>query len=397
MARALRREQRTRRTRQQFIVFGQPCITAEDISAVTATLKSRWIGMGPRVTEFEEAIRRYKGAAHAVALNSCTAGLHLACRALGIGPGDEVIVPAMTFCATVNAVIHCGASPVLADVDPATMNISPEEVERRITSRTRAVVVVHFAGRPCDMTAICRIARRHRIELIEDCAHALETTYKGRHAGLFGSAGVLSFYATKNITTGEGGMLLTNSARVARRVRRLCLHGLSADAWKRYGDAGYRHYYVIEAGYKYNMTDMQAALGIQQFARLARMTARRRKIWDLYQEAFRETPLILPPPEEPGTTHARHLYTVLVDPRRCGITRDRFLTAMTAKGIGVGVHYLSIAEHPFYRKRYGWRPAEWPHAMRIGRQTVSLPLSGCLSDADAHRVVSAVRACLQRP
>ncbi|MBI2962865.1 MAG: DegT/DnrJ/EryC1/StrS family aminotransferase [Deltaproteobacteria bacterium] len=379
---------------ERFLVFGQPCIEPADVAAVADSLNARWLGTGPKVARFERAIAGYKGAAHAVAVNSCTAGLHLACVALGLRPGDEVVTTALTFCATVNAIIHSGATPVLADVDPLTMNVDPRRIEAAITPRTRAILVVHFAGRPCEMDEILEIARQHGLEVVEDCAHAIETEYRGRAAGTMGVIGVLSFYATKNLTTGEGGMVLTGSEAIAARVKQLSLHGLTADAWSRFSDAGYKHYFATELGFKYNMTDLQAAIGLAQLERLERYAERRRHLWARYCEALADTPLELPAPELPGTRHARHLFTVQVDAARCGLSRDEFLELLTAHHIGAGVHYLSIAEHPYYRRTFGWRPEAWPNARRIGQQTLSLPLSGCLGDEDADDVIQAVRDIL---
>jgi dTDP-4-amino-4,6-dideoxygalactose transaminase len=378
------------RPRERFLVFGQPCVEEADIAEVVDSMSVRWIGTGPKVAKFEEAVARYKGVAHSVAVNSCTAGMHLIGIALGLGLGDEVITTAMTFCSTINAIIHCNATPVLADVDPMTMNIDPASIEAKISDRTRAILVVHFAGRPCDMSRIMTIAAKHNLLVIEDCAHAIETEYHGQMAGTFGVAGALSFYATKNITTGEGGMVLTDSTDLANRIKQLCLHGLSVNAWERYSDSGFKHYYVIEAGYKYNMTDVQAAIGLSQLERIASYAERRRQIWNRYLEAFASSSLGLPAPEEPNTRHAWHLFTVLVDQEKCGVPRDEFLSLMTEHNIGVGVHYLSVPEHPYYQQVFGWRPEAWPNAMRIGRQTVSLPLSGCLTDDDVEDVITAV-------
>jgi dTDP-4-amino-4,6-dideoxygalactose transaminase len=347
------------------------------------------------VAAFEEAFRRYKGADHAVAVNSCTAALHLSMLAADLQPGDEVITTPLTFCATVNAIVHAGAVPVLADVDAAGMNIDPAEIERRITPRTRAVLPVHFAGRPCDMQAIGALAQRRGLKVIEDCAHAIETEIGGARAGTLGDFGCFSFYVTKNVTTGEGGMVLTRRAEDAARIKTLALHGMSRDAWKRFGDEGYRHYYVVGCGFKYNMMDLQAAIGLHQLARVETYWQRRHRIWQRYDEAFGDLPVTCPAPPEPGTRHACHLYTILVDEARAGIQRDAFLAAMTARGIGVGVHYLSIPEHPFYQERFGWRPEQYPAAMDIGRRTVSLPLSARLSDADVDRVIEAVRHTLR--
>lgn len=245
-----------------FLVFGAPQIEEAEIDEVVSSMRSGWLGTGPKVALFEQRFREYMGAANAVAVNSCTAALHLSLLAAGVGPGDEVITSALTFCATVNAIIHTGATPVIADVDPVTMNIDPDDLAARITDRTRAILPVHVAGRPCEMDRICRLVDQHGLALIEDCAHAVETEFQGRKVGTFGAFGCFSFYATKNLTTGEGGMVLTKSDDDAARVKVLALHGMSQDAWKRFSDEGYRHYEVIEAGFKYNMMDLQAAIGL---------------------------------------------------------------------------------------------------------------------------------------
>lgn len=380
--------------RDTFLVFGSPAIEEAEIQEVVASMRSGWLGTGPKVARFEEDFRQYKGAKHAVAVNSCTAALHLSILAAGIGHGDEVITTAMTFCATVNAIIHAGATPVLVDIDPVTMNMDPEQVEAKVTSRTRAILPVHFAGRPCDMDALGDIAERHGLKIIEDCAHAIETEYKGRKAGTFGDFGCFSFYVTKNIVTGEGGMVLARSEEDAARIKVLALHGMSKDAWKRFSDEGYKHYQVVEAGFKYNMMDLQAAIGIHQLKRVETYWEKRRQIWQRYNEAFADLPVTLPAEPEPETRHAYHLYTILIDEKRCRIDRDAFLNAMTAHNIGVGVHYLSIPEHPYYQRTFGWRPEDYPHAMQFGRQTVSLPLSAKLTDEDIGDVTWAIRRIL---
>ncbi len=380
-----------------FIIFGSPQIGQAEIDEVVATMKSGWLGTGPRVAAFEQAFAEYKGATvtHAAAVNSCTAALHVSMIAAGLEPGDEVITTPLTFCATVNAIIHAGATPVLADVDPATLNIDPAQIEKCITPRTRAILPVHFAGRPCDMDPILDIANRHGLKVIEDCAHAIESEYHGRKAGTMGDFGCFSFYVTKNIVTGEGGMVFARDEADIGRAKILALHGMSKDAWHRFGDAGYKHYQVVECGFKYNMMDIQAAIGIHQLARVAQNWRRRSEIWQRYQDAFADLPVTRPAEPEPNTRHAHHLYTLLIDETRTGINRDAFLDAMTASRIGVGVHYLSIAEHPYYQQRFGWRPDEWPNAMRIGRQTVSLPLSPKLGAEDERRIISAVNAILR--
>ncbi|MCW6050589.1 DegT/DnrJ/EryC1/StrS family aminotransferase [Lyngbya sp. CCAP 1446/10] len=382
------------RPKDRFLVFGAPAIEDAEIQEVVATMKTGWLGTGPKVRLFQDEFNAYKGSQYAVAVNSCTAGLHLSVLAAGLQPGDEVITTPMTFCATVNAIIHAGATPVLADVDPVTMNIDQAQVEAKITPKTKAILPVHFAGRPCDMDALCSIASRHNLKLIEDCAHAIETQYKGRKAGTFGDFGCFSFYVTKNITTGEGGMIIVKSQEDTDRLNILALHGMSKDAWKRFSDSGYKHYEVVEVGFKYNMMDLQAAIGIHQLKRVTPYWQRREQIWQRYNEAFADLPITLPASPEPDTIHGYHLYTILVDEARAGISRDEFLNAINAENIGVGVHYMSIPEHPVYQKMFGWQTEDYPHARYIGRHTVSLPISAKLTDADVEDVIAGVTKCL---
>jgi dTDP-4-amino-4,6-dideoxygalactose transaminase len=374
-----------------FIVFGAPKIEQDEIDEVVRCLESGWIGTGPRVARFEKEFGSYKGQTFAAAVSSCTAAMHLSVLAAGIGAGDEVITTPMTFCATVNAIVHAGAKPVLADIDPLTMNIDPAKIEERITSKTKAILPVHFAGRAADMEKLTEIAGRRGLKLIEDCAHAIETEYHGRKAGTFGDFGCFSFYATKNVTTGEGGMVLTKNEEDLARIKMLALHGMSKDAWKRFSDEGYKHYFVMETGFKYNMMDLQAALGIHQLQRVESNWLRREGIWQQYNEAFAGLPLGLPAAPEANTRHAYHLYTILIDEARAGISRDEFLDEMTANSVGAGVHYLSVPEHPVYQDRFGWQPNDYPNAMRIGRQTISLPLSAGLTDTEVARVIEVVQ------
>jgi dTDP-4-amino-4,6-dideoxygalactose transaminase len=382
------------RQKDDFLVFGAPQIRQEEIDEVVASMKSGWLGTGPKVAQFESDICAYTGASYAVAVNSCTAALHLSLVAAGIKPGDEVITTPLTFCATVNAIIHAGGTPVLADVDPATMNIDPAAVEAQITSRTKAILPVHFAGRPCDMDALTRIASKYGLTLIEDSAHAIEGEYNGQKTGTFGDFGCLSFYVTKNVVTGEGGMVLTPSEANAARIKTLALHGMSKDAWKRFSDEGYKHYYVTECGFKYNMMDIQAAIGLHQLARVEENWKHRCAVWQAYNQALAHLPITRPADPAPQTRHAHHLFTILVDADRCGVSRDEFLNRMHGHNIGTGVHYLSIPEHPYYQQRFGWDPDAWPNARDIGRTTVSLPLSARLSDRDVQDVIEAVRNCL---
>ncbi|MBF0613759.1 MAG: DegT/DnrJ/EryC1/StrS family aminotransferase [Magnetococcales bacterium] len=377
--------------RENFLVFGKPVLEEAEIEEVVDTLRSGWLGTGPKTTRFENAFKEYKNASHAVAVNSCTAALHLSLLVAGIGPGDEVITTAMTFCATINAIIYVGATPVLVDIDSVTCNLDPEQVVARMTERTRAIVPVHFGGYPCDMERLEQIAHQYGLILIEDCAHAIETEYYGRKAGTIGAFGCFSFYVTKNLTTGEGGMVLTRRPEDAERVRTLALHGLSQDAWKRFGNEGFKPYQVIDLGYKYNMTDIQAALGIHQLRRIERNWQRRRQIWSIYQEGFASCPVGRPADPPSGIRHGYHLYALQWDEQRIGMSRVEFLHAMRMRNIGTSVHYQSIPCHPYYQDRFGWSPEEYPVAARMSGTTVSLPMSAGLSDQDVWDVIGAVR------
>jgi dTDP-4-amino-4,6-dideoxygalactose transaminase len=382
------------RSPENFLVFGSPLIEGEVIEEVVATLRSGWLGTGPKVMQFQEDFRAYQNAQQAIAVNSCTAALHLSLLSANLQPGDEVITTPLTFCATINSILHSGATPVLADVDPLTMNIDPEQVKAKITPRTKAMLPVHFAGRSCDMDALCEIVAEHNLILIEDCAHAIETKYKGRKAGTFGDYGCFSFYVTKNITTGEGGMILTRRQSDCDRLKILALHGMSKDAWKRFSDEGYVHYQVVEAGFKYNMMDIQAAIGIHQLRKVQLYWERRQEIWQQYNQAFKGLPITLPADPEADTIHGYHLYTILIDEKVSGISRDQFLMGMQKQNIGTGVHYQSLPQHTYYQQALHWKPEDYPHATKIGNQTVSLPLSAKLSEQDVADVIEAVKMIL---
>lgn len=381
--------------RDTFLVFGQPLIEQDEMDEVLDSMRAAWLGTGPKVHRFEEDFARYKGVSQATALSSCTAGLHMAFQALNLAPGDEVITTAMTFCATVNTIIHAGGTPVLADMVAETQCIDPASIETRITSRTKAIAVVHFAGRACDMDAIMDIASRHHLAVVEDCAHAIETEYHGQKAGTIGDIGCFSFYSTKNVVTGEGGMVIAKDSAVIDRIRIMALHGMSADAWARFSDAGYKHYQVVDLGFKYNMMDLQAAIGIHQLKRVERNWKRRHELWEKYMKAFSDLPLILPAPVEPDTKHAYHLFTIGVERDTCGLDRDTMLNELNRRRIGAGVHYLAIPEHPFYRERFGWKPEDTPVATAWGRRTLSLPLGPKMSDRDADDVIEAVHEILR--
>ncbi|MBI5882791.1 MAG: DegT/DnrJ/EryC1/StrS family aminotransferase [Elusimicrobia bacterium] len=383
-------------TRKDFLVFGSPLISEAEIQEVVKTLRSGWIGTGPKVKRFEDLVLAYKGSKHAVAVSSGSAALHLALMALELKPGDEVITTPMTFCATLNAILHAGAKPVLADCDRTTLNIDPAAIERKITRKTRAILPVHFAGRPCDMDELMSIARRRKLAVVEDCAHAIETEYHGRKAGTFGDFGALSFYVTKNITTAEGGMIITDDGGNADKIKMLALHGMSKDAWRRFSDKFHKHYAVIYAGFKYNMTDIQASLGIHQIRRIDRYWLRRQRLWRFYDEALGGLPCTLPAPPEKATRHGYHLYTVLADTDRLGMTRDQVLRKLSEHKIGTGVHYRALHLEPYYRKVLGHKPGDFPNAEYISERTFTLPLSAKLSDQDAYDVVTAARAVLRR-
>ena len=380
--------------RNDYLVFGQPQIFEDEINEVVDSLRKAWIGTGPKVGQFEEMFRQYVGADYALALNSCTAGLHLAMLAAGIGSGDEVITTPMTFCATVNSIIHTGATPVLVDCERDSQLIDPQQIEAAITPRTRAIVPVHLCGRACDMDAIMDIAERHNLVVIEDAAHAIETTYKGKKIGTIAHMTVFSFYATKNVTTSEGGIVTTNIAEYADRIKIYGLHGLSRDAWKRYSDEGFKHYQVVLPGYKYNMTDLQAAIGLHQMKRVEQNLIRRNEIWDIYNQAFSDLPIYLPAPDVDHIRHARHLYTLMIDEDWTGVSRDQFMLALHKQNIGTGVHYIGVHLHPYYREQYGLRPEDYPNATWLSERTVSLPLSPKLTNADVENVIEAVRTAV---
>lgn len=378
-----------RTSRDSFLVFGSPMIGEAEIAEVVDSLRSGWIGTGPKVQRFERMLAEYVGVAECRCVSSCTAALTLAMQVLDIGPGDEVLVPAMTFVASANAVEHAGATPVLVDSEPGTGLIDLTKAEAAITPRTKAIMPVHLAGRPVDMDRLARVRDDHGLLIIEDAAHALGARWRGRPIGAFGNLTAFSFYVTKNVTTIEGGALLTEDADLAARVERLALHGLSLGAWQRFSDAGFKHYEVVEPGFKYNMTDVQAALGLHQLPRLDGWIQRRAELWDRYDALLADLPVHTPPPVDPNTIHARHLYQVTVDPD-AKLTRDQLLDGLTLHKIGTGVHYRGVHLHPYFRDKYGLRPEQFPVATAISERTLSLPLSPKVTGADQDDVVGAL-------
>lgn len=381
--------------RDNYLVFGSPAIGQAEIDEVVHSLRTGWLGTGPKVRRFEEDFRNYIGAEHAVALNSCTAALHLCLLTAGVQPGDEVITTPMTFTASAAAIVHAGAKPVFVDVDSGTMNIDPEKIASAITDKTRAIIPVHFAGRPCRMDDILLLAEKHGLRVIEDAAHAIETEAQGKKVGTIGDLTCFSFYATKNVVTGEGGMVTTNDPDLAERIKVLALHGMTKDAWHRFSDEGFKHYEVVYPGFKYNMMDLQAAIGIHQLARVEDNSRRREEIWEQYDRAFSDLPVETP--EKiclRGDRHARHLYTLLLNLDALSIDRDHFIAALHRENIGTGVHYRALHLHPYYSKTFGLKRGMFPGAEYISDRTVSIPLSAKLSGNDVTDVIRAVRRVL---
>jgi len=375
--------------RNDFLVFGSPAIEQPEIDEVVKCLKSGWIGTGPRVHKFENAFRDYIDSKYAMALNSCTAALHLSMLVSGVSAGDEVITTPMTFAATGNAILHTGAKPVFVDVEKDSMNIDPNLIEEIITPKTKAILPVHFAGRPCKMDHIMEIAQKNNLLVIEDAAHAIEAKYKDKKIGNIGDMTCFSFYVTKNLVTGEGGMVTTNNEEWAKKIKVLGLHGMSKDAWKRFADEGYKHYQVVSPGFKYNMTDIQASLGIHQLERLDKNFERRKVIWDIYNKAFESLPLTTPR-EEKDTVHARHLYTLLLDTKKLKISRDEFMNALQKENIGTGVHYISLHLQPYYKETFGFKEDDFPNAAYISERTISIPFSAKLTEKDTQDVINAI-------
>jgi dTDP-4-amino-4,6-dideoxygalactose transaminase len=360
---------------------------------VLDSLQSGWIGTGPKVARFERMLEEYVSAPHVRCVSSCTAALFLAMRCLGVGPGDEVIVPTMTFVASANAVEHTGAVPVLVDSDPRTGLMDLDAAEAAISERTKAIMPVHLAGLPMDLDRVNQLRDKRGLFVVEDAAHAIGAEWGGRPIGSFGNPTAFSFYPTKNITTIEGGALATDDAAFAARVEQLALHGLSLGAWKRFSDEGFKHYEATEVGFKYNMTDVQAAIGIHQLPKLDEWIDIRATLWDRYTAELSGLPLILPPSPEGRIKHARHLYQVRVTDE-APLDRDALVDALHAQRIGTGVHYRGVHLHPYYRDRYGLDPASLPVATAISETTLSLPLSPKVTEKDQDDVIEALRSAL---
>lgn len=379
--------------RKHFLPYCLPLIGEEEIGEVVDSLRSGWVTTGPKVKKFEEEFARYTGARHAIAVNSCTSALHLSLAALGVGPGDEVVVPTLTFCATANVVIHLGARPVLVDVNTQGL-MEPGAAAEAIGPATKAIVPVHFAGQACDLRGLEDVARGRGIPLIEDAAHAVGAVYRGEKIGTHGRCTAFSFYATKNMTTGEGGMITTSDDQMATLLRRLALHGMSRDAWKRYAESGSWYYEIHEAGYKDNMTDVQASLGIHQLRRLESFIARRREIARRYQAAFRRFEELELPAELPERKHVYHLYPVRLRTGALRIGRREFIEELKRRQIGASVHFIPLHRHPYYKARFGYSAREFPVAEELYEGYVSIPLYPRMTDEDADDVIDAVKGII---
>lgn len=381
--------------RNHFLPFHQPLLGKEEEQEVIDTLRSGWITRGPKTEKFEEEFGKYVGAKFAIGLNSCTAALHLALVVAGISKGDEIITTSVTFPATVNVIVHQGAIPIFVDVEPDTLNIDAERIEEKITTKTKAIIVVHMAGHPCEMDKVLEIARRHNLIVIEDAAHAIEAVYKGKKIGSISDLTAFSFYATKNVTTGEGGMLVTDNQELAEKARVLSLHGISKDAWKRYSDEGYQHWEVMCAGYKYNMFDIQASLGLHQLAKIEKFWEVRREYVKMYNEVFSAVPEVIALAERSYVKHAYHLYVIVVKTENMRANRDVIMNAIQAENIGVGIHFRALHLQPYYRKTLGLKKGFLPNAEYASDRILSLPLYPKITRRDIQDVIGAVKKVIQ--
>jgi dTDP-4-amino-4,6-dideoxygalactose transaminase len=378
-------------TDSEFIPFHVPAIGEDEIRSVVETLKSGWLTTGSKVKSFEEDFARYVGSKHAIAVNSGTAALHLALDAIGIQEGDEVIVPTMTFTATAEVVLYFKAKPVLVDCERDTLNLDPAKLEAAITPKTKAIIPVHMAGHPCEMDEILTIARKHNLKVIEDAAHALPASYRGRPIGTIGDITCFSFYATKTITTGEGGMVTTENSKWAERMRIMSLHGISHDAWKRYTKEGSWYYEVLYPGFKYNLTDLAAAIGKEQLKKCGEFWQARRQIAMIYAQALAELETVRLPSCRNGVQHAWHLFIIKLDLERLKINRNQFVEALREKEIGTSVHFIPLHLHPYYRDEFGYQPEDFPNASAVFERIVSLPIYPRMSEPAVERVVEAVK------
>ena len=376
--------------------FHKAWLEEEEYLEVEDTLNSGWLTTGPKTKSFEEAFSSYIGCKHAIALNSCTAGLNLALAMHGFSEGDEVITTPMTFPATANVVLLQKMNPVLVDIEPGTLLIDPKKIEEKITPKTRAIIPVHFAGHPCDMKAINDLAEKYKLLVIEDAAHALETKYKGKKIGNMGNITSFSFYANKNITTGEGGMVVTNDGALAKQFQVMRLQGIRRDAWNRYGKSGYTHWEQTMAGHKCNMTDINASIGIHQLKKIDSFLNIRRKYVAMYDHGFADIPEIETLACHDKVDHAHHLYIIALRLEQLKVDRDGFLDAMQESGIGVAVHYIGLHLQPFYVKNFNTKPQDYPIASSYSERILSIPLYPKMSEADVERVIETIRSLVKK-
>ena len=382
--------------RREFIPLAKPTIEENEIEEVVKVLRSGWLTTGPKVAEFEKNMQKYLGCKKAIGLSSCTGGLHIALAALGIKQGDEVIVPTYTFAATAHVVAWLGAKPVLVDVEKDTFNIDPKKIEEAITDKTKAIIPVHFAGHSCDMDKIMAIAEKHNLYIIEDAAHAIGTDYKGKKIGNFGNATAFSFYATKTITTAEGGMIVTNDEELGKKLKRYSYFGVDKDAFNRYADKGNWYYEVIELGYKYNMDNIPGALGVEQLKKLESFIEKRRKLASLYTGLLKGVPGIIVPLEKEYTRHSYHLYPILLDIENINMTRAEFIDKLKEYKIGASVHFIPLHLHPYYQKTYGYKKGDFPTAEYLFYREVSLPLYPRMSEEDVKYVAEAIKEIIAK-
>ena len=376
--------------RLKYLPFALPDIDETELREVKEVLESAWITTGPKTKQFESAFANAVNVKHAIAVNSCTAALHLALEAIGLQRGDEVLTTPYTFAASAEVIRYFDAKPILVDVDSRCLNMNPELIERAITPRTKAILPVHIAGLPANLDAIHSIALKNGLPVIEDAAHAFPTKYKGKMIGSLSQATCFSFYATKTITTGEGGMICTNDEALAARCRIMALHGISKDAWKRYTAEGMWYYEIVAPGFKYNMTDVAAAMGIAQLRKAQKMLARRQEIARRYNEAFSSIPKLQVPHDNPEMQHAWHLYMLRLNLEQLRIDRAQFLIELKNRNIGSSVHFIPLHIHPYYRETYGYKPEDFPVAYREYRREISLPIYSKMSDQDISDVIAAV-------
>lgn len=384
------------RMKDKYIPFYRTPVTARQTAAVARTLRSGWLTTGAACHELERKIAEYLGVKYAIGVNSCTAGLHLALIVAGIKPGDEVITTPFTFIASVESIVHSGATPVFADIDPDSFNLSPDETARKITGKTRAIMPVHIAGLPCELRMLSKLARSHKLRLVHDAAHAIGAEYRGRKIGAIPDIASFSFYATKNITTGEGGMVTTSNKRWADKVRVLSLHGMDRQAWKRYQKSGSWYYEIKTLGYKCNLADLNASVGLAQFEEFDRMQNQRASAALWYDELFEDVNEVAIPPRNDHSVHAWHLYIIRIDPSKLTIHRDEVIRKMAKAGVGCGVHFIPVFMHPYYRKRFGLKSRDFPNTRKLYEQVITLPFFPGIRKSEVAEVVRRLKKIIHK-